>query len=147
VRTVSRIARGAIVVACVLVWIAGLLQERFDWHWLEWIDTVLSHQCHRIPERTLTLFGAPMAVCSRCAGLYLGIALGALLAWPRLSGRATARVSLFALGLLIVEVALEALGWLPPLHVVRLALGLAFSWPITAAAAHHLPLLARTKRP
>ena len=34
--------------------------------------------CHQIPERTLTFFGTPMVVCSRCAGIYAGIALGAV---------------------------------------------------------------------
>ncbi|MDR0499166.1 MAG: DUF2085 domain-containing protein [Holophagales bacterium] len=34
--------------------------------------------CHQIPERTLIICGAPMAVCSRCAGIYAGIAIGAV---------------------------------------------------------------------
>ena len=35
--------------------------------------------CHQIPERSLTFFGTPMVVCSRCAGIYAGIALGAVM--------------------------------------------------------------------
>ena len=38
--------------------------------------------CHQLPERTLSLRGVPMLVCSRCAGIYAGIALGALGPWP-----------------------------------------------------------------
>jgi uncharacterized membrane protein len=35
--------------------------------------------CHQMPERTLDIFGTPMVVCSRCAGIYAGIALGAIM--------------------------------------------------------------------
>lgn len=39
--------------------------------------------CHQDPGRSLWLFGAPMAVCARCMGLYLGAAAGAWLRAPR----------------------------------------------------------------
>lgn len=32
--------------------------------------------CHQIPERTLPFAGGAMAVCARCAGLYLGGIIG-----------------------------------------------------------------------
>ncbi|MBN2102832.1 DUF2085 domain-containing protein [bacterium] len=35
--------------------------------------------CHQDPERSILLFGYPMAVCSRCAGIYYGTLLGILL--------------------------------------------------------------------
>jgi len=39
--------------------------------------------CHQLPERSLTVGGAPQAVCARCTGLYLGgvagLGAGALL--------------------------------------------------------------------
>jgi uncharacterized membrane protein len=37
-----------------------------------------SKVCHQMPERSFWLFGAPMAVCSRCAALYAGGLLGVL---------------------------------------------------------------------
>jgi uncharacterized membrane protein len=36
--------------------------------------------CHQLPARSVALAGHPLAVCSRCAGLYLGGALALLLA-------------------------------------------------------------------
>ena len=35
--------------------------------------------CHQIPERSFALFGAPLAVCHRCAGIYLGMLLGSFI--------------------------------------------------------------------
>lgn len=32
--------------------------------------------CHQIPERSIHAFGAPMAVCSRCFGIYFGLLVG-----------------------------------------------------------------------
>lgn len=40
-----------------------------------------SFVCHQIPERSIELLGQPMAVCSRCFGIYLGLAVGTL-AYP-----------------------------------------------------------------
>ena len=36
--------------------------------------------CHQRPDRSFRLWGVQMPVCARCAGLYLGAAVGALLA-------------------------------------------------------------------
>ncbi len=35
--------------------------------------------CHQNADRSFSLFGAPMAVCARCTGLYLGALLGTIL--------------------------------------------------------------------
>lgn len=40
-----------------------------------------SYICHQIPERSLFLDGHPLAVCSRCFGVYFGLLAG-LLAYP-----------------------------------------------------------------
>ena len=42
---------------------------------------LFSGACHQIPERSFYLWGFPLAVCARCAGLYAGAAAG-LLAYP-----------------------------------------------------------------
>lgn len=39
----------------------------------------LSGICHQIPERSFHLWGFPLAVCSRCTGIYFGFLLGLML--------------------------------------------------------------------
>lgn len=43
------------------------------------IYIVFSSTCHQIPSRCLTLNGNPLAVCSRCLGIYFGFFLGTIL--------------------------------------------------------------------
>ncbi|HUP60286.1 MAG TPA: DUF2085 domain-containing protein [Thermoanaerobaculia bacterium] len=45
--------------------------------------------CHGIVSRSIDVFGAPMPVCARCAGIYLGMLIGlaAFAAFPFVSER------------------------------------------------------------
>ena len=43
------------------------------------IYQAFSYVCHQIPERSLFIAGHPLAVCSRCAGIYVGFATAILL--------------------------------------------------------------------
>jgi len=103
--------------------------------------------CHREPARTLVVLGTPMLVCSRCAGLYLGASLGALFFLPVRwlpHGRA---LVLAALAVLVVAVAVQDLGHLPPSHPLRLATGLALGWTASAFMfASIVPRSARERR-
>ena len=47
------------------------------------IYRAFSYVCHQIPERSLFIAGHPLAVCSRCAGIYVGFAV-AVLVYPLL---------------------------------------------------------------
>lgn len=40
--------------------------------------TFFSFICHQMPERSLHIDGHPMAVCSRCSGVYFGLLAGVL---------------------------------------------------------------------
>ena len=44
----------------------------------DYIYAPFGYFCHQIAERSLHLAGEPFAVCSRCFGVYLGLALGIL---------------------------------------------------------------------
>ena len=43
------------------------------------IYQAFSRVCHQIPERAFHVAGHPLAVCARCTGLYIGLAVGILL--------------------------------------------------------------------
>jgi uncharacterized membrane protein len=90
--------------------------------------------CHQKVERSLSLLGETMAVCSRCSGLYFGAALAVLLAalmpralwWPN-------RVWFFAALLpMTIDAVLPWLGLpqlsLVPRHFVAWPAGFAAGW-------------------
>jgi uncharacterized membrane protein len=69
--------------AVALMFCAGM----FVSPWLEslrsgpgaWLRMVYAPACHQMPTRCLDLGHGPLAVCARCAGLYLGGMLGMLI--------------------------------------------------------------------
>jgi uncharacterized membrane protein len=65
--------------------------------------------CHQRPERCFWIFGAPVAVCARCFGIYLGAAIGLL---PRVARRS-------AIQWLTVATALNLTEWLTELAGVH----------------------------
>jgi uncharacterized membrane protein len=79
----------AIVTCLAVLWTAGIVVAP----WLSTHDSILGGWlrllyrpgCHQIADRCLDLGFGPMAVCARCAGLYLGATLALLwtLAWNR----------------------------------------------------------------
>ncbi len=97
------------------------------------LDAAFVTMCHRMPERTLTLAGVAMPLCSRCAGIFAGMALGALAAWPPLSARAWRWAITVAAGLMALDVATQDLGLHPVWHATRLASGGLFGYAVAAA--------------
>lgn len=51
------------------------------------LRTIYSPLCHQIPQRSLVAWNSPVAVCARCAGLYVGGAIGLLLSAGLFVGR------------------------------------------------------------
>jgi uncharacterized membrane protein len=76
--------------------------------------------CHQDPARSLWLVGAPVAVCARCLGIYLGAAAGAWISAPR-------RILLWGFVLFAVlnlaDVAAEAVAWHGDWKLTRFLLG------------------------
>lgn len=84
--------------------------------------------CHQLPERTLNVMGEAMPVCSRCAGIFTGLALGAITCWPRLTiGRARVLLALGGL-LMVADVLMQDLGVHPVWHPTRLITGIIVGW-------------------
>lgn len=87
--------------------------------------------CHQLPDRMMHLGHVPLAVCSRCVGLYTGLFVGATVyplahGWDGWLARHTGLALLVALGV-------PGIDWLAGLaalwesgHVVRLLTGAVF---------------------
>jgi uncharacterized membrane protein len=143
-RVLPGVARAVFVAVGVLPWAVPLLRA-----WLPLgsvgvgLDAIFVTMCHRIPERTLTLAGVAMPLCSRCAGVFAGVAAGALALWPRLSRRAWRWAITAACGGMVLDVATQDLGLHPVWHATRLATGFAFGYALGAASIQALQAEAR----
>ncbi len=108
--------------------------------------------CHQMGERSLVLFGGPLAVCARCTGLYLGAVLGlAAGAWLFVGRpRTIPRPWLAALVLpTAVDGVLAALGVSPLGDVPRFALAIpagCAAGVLLAIGIHDLVLLVASGR-
>jgi uncharacterized membrane protein len=82
--------------------------------------------CHQRPDRSFYLFGAPIAVCARCLGIYLGAAIGLLL---RTSRSIALRLLIVTASLNLLDGLTELVGphgnWMKVRFVLGLALGVA----------------------
>ena len=100
-----------------------------------WIRSFYSNLCHQDPSRSFLLQGAPVAVCIRCLGIYLGLPLAASL---RLGRTAGVRLLSLALLLNLLDVASETLHWHGNLPWPRFALGMLLG--LGAGAIFFLPI-------
>ncbi|MCU0680902.1 MAG: DUF2085 domain-containing protein [Polyangiaceae bacterium] len=100
------------------------------------LDGLWAPFCHRLPERSLFLLGAPLPLCSRCLGLVVGLGAGLAAAWPYAGLRVLRWAVSFGLAFLFVELTTQDLGWHPVFHPTRLLSGLLVAFPIGAAAGH-----------
>jgi uncharacterized membrane protein len=95
--------------------------------------------CHQMPDRSFWVFGAPMAVCSRCAALYAGGLLGLLLV-PLLRGIGRPAPHRLWLAAAACPVALDfGLGWLGILENTFWSRGVTGLVLGTASAFYILP--------
>jgi uncharacterized membrane protein len=97
------------------------------------LDAWFSFQCHREDARALVA----SSVCARCLGIYVGLALGALVGRPRLRPAWHIAWLVLAAAALLADVFTEALGWRPPSALLRFmtGLGLAYSASVSVVTA------------
>jgi len=99
--------------------------------------------CHQRPDRSFDLFGAQMPVCARCAGIYAGAAIGAVLmivvGWRREPSARRWRMALLAAAVpTAASWLIEVVGMTAPSNLARsaaaLPLGATVAWVIIDAA-------------
>jgi len=96
------------------------------------VHSIFKGLCHQEPERSLFLFGSQMAVCSRCAGIYAGLLIGALtppLGFMAKHGRKAVWAAFFAVAF---DVAATHFSLYPLCHPIRLATGFLAGWAVCA---------------
>ena len=137
--------RGAVWLLRVMLLTTGLLP------WMAWClpdllqqaaDQSLSSFCHQRPERSLTWMGAQMLLCSRCAGVFAGLALGALPAPPHLGRRWGKWIGL-AVGLMVTDVLVQDWVRHNPWHATRIITDLFLGWVVAGGT---VTLLVRSDR-
>jgi uncharacterized membrane protein len=121
--------RGALRIALAFVgalpWLSALGAPSLPTSLKRAIDLAFAGLCHHVPERTLVIHAEAMCVCSRCAGVYAGIALAALgsgLLWR--GETRLLRVALAAsLAFMMADIVTQDLGLHAPWHAARLLTG------------------------
>src|SRR5262249_23442540 len=97
------------------------------------LDLLFVPFCHRLASRTLVIGGVAMPVCSRCAGIFAGVALGAAIALPRASSKVWRIIIAVSALAMIADVLAQDVGLHPVWHPSRLATGAAFGYALAAS--------------
>lgn len=125
--------RGALIAGGLSPWIFPLVARWLPARAAALVDSVFEATCHRIADRTLALAGAPMPLCSRCAGIFAGVALGAIVARPHFDLRAARIWLVVASALMVADVLAQDHGIHPMWHSTRLLTGAALGYVVGAA--------------
>jgi uncharacterized membrane protein len=133
-RALPRLARVALVVIGALPWWIPVARAELPLGGIgRALDALFVPMCHRLPDRSLALFGVLMPVCSRCAGVFAGLAAGAAVARPRLPVRVWRPILIVTAALAAADVAAQDLGLHPVWHPVRLATGFLLGYAMAAS--------------
>ncbi len=100
------------------------------------VTLFFSFACHQDPTRSFWIAGAPVAVCARCLGIYLGAAAGA---WFRIAHRSALLAFAVTAAVNLLDVASEAAGLHGNWPRLRVTLGLSLGAAIGALVANALP--------
>ena len=100
--------------ACLLLWLIAIFLapflKSFSQTGSDFLYSVFSSVCHQISERSFFVFGFPLAVCTRCLGIYMGCLLGMSL-YPIIHGFSSPQVPKVRIFILFTSpIALDTLG-------------------------------------
>lgn len=105
----------------------GIFNQSTAWYF-QWQHQAFSELCHQIPERSLWISNQPMAVCSRCLGIYCSFLLGWMLLpaaskWGLKANISLKKMILYAVILNFIDIGGNLLGFWQNTLVSRLLLG------------------------
>lgn len=114
----------------------GLLGQDAAWM-LQWQHQSFSTLCHQLADRSFWINGQPMAVCSRCFGIYAGFLSGWLLLPLMTFSKLVKQVSVkkILLGIIainVIDILGNLLGFWQNTLVLRLIFGLLVGMPAAA---------------
>jgi uncharacterized membrane protein len=110
-----------------------LLRARGYPHAADALDSPWTATCHRLPDRTMSIFGSKMPMCSRCTGIVTGLGLGLIIGWPYRGPRQLWITVGIASALLYLEMQTQEWGYHPISHPTRLFTGFFLAYPVAAA--------------
>jgi uncharacterized membrane protein len=117
--------RGTLVFCGLLPWALPFMRARLPMGVVgDALDLVFFGMCHRRAARTLVLDGVAMPLCSRCAGIFLGVAIAAAIGRPILAMRSWRVLFVIACALMLTDVVTQDLGLHPVWHPTRITSGL-----------------------
>lgn len=99
----------------------------------EVLDSPWTLTCHRLPDRTMTMFGTKMPMCSRCTGIVTGLGLGLVVGRPYRGPNVLWITLGIASALLLIEMQTQNWGWHPIWHPTRILTGFLLAYPVAAA--------------
>ena len=122
----------------IFLWMGGIflapyLRARSS-SWQGLVYAVFRPVCHQIPSRSFYRFGAPLAVCARCLGIYLGFLIGVVL-YPLVRGFRRLTVPPARVFLLVsLPIVMDTVGnflrlWNTP-NSVRMIIGIIWGLPL-----------------
>ena len=100
---------------------------------VEWVVRVaFAPFCHQQPDRAILVGEVPLAVCARCTGLYVGLAMGGWLAllFRWVGRRPTNQLVLAALAVPAIDGLAGWLGWWSSGPLLRAGTGLLAAFPL-----------------
>lgn len=104
---------------------AHSLAAALEWPW--------SLTCHRLPDRTLSVLGSKMPMCSRCMGLDTGFGAGLLVGAPYRGPKLLWAWVGGATLLLLLEMETQNMELHPIWHFTRILTGALLAYPVGAA--------------
>lgn len=133
IKYLAQCARFAFGITALCIALSTLLSKTGP-HWLfRLADYPFQWLCHRIPERVISAAGATMPLCSRCAGLWLGMCVGAVLARPLLQPKTLQWLCASGAIFMILEILSQDMHLHSICHPTRLLSGLWIALPFGAS--------------